>query len=116
MRYYGLPHSPPAHVRVADLRWGIDRRYPTILCLQAYRTSNRPYRELWQDGHWVVAIGYGDGRILFEDPASFCRTWLAEEELLERWHDLDRGRKIRQWGCMILRPVCFQPGRLAHMD
>ena len=37
--------------------------FPTVLTLQAYRESNRPYRELWDDGHWVVAIGHDKRRI-----------------------------------------------------
>ena len=60
--------SRPAADALADLRRGIDAGHPTLITLQAYRTSNRPYRELWDDGHWVAAIGYDRHRIYFEDP------------------------------------------------
>ena len=37
----------------------------------------------------LVVIGYHDHIMIFEDPASFRRTWLSEEEFLARWHDFD---------------------------
>ena len=49
-RYYGLPLKAGEHMRACHLRAGIDQGWPTILTLQAYRESNRPYGELWQDG------------------------------------------------------------------
>ena len=115
LRYYGLPHHA-GRMKVSDLRRGIDGGFPTLLTLQAYRESNRPYRELWDDGHWVVAIGHDDRRILFEDPSAFHRTWLADEELLERWHDVDRGRRIRQWGCTVHVGGAYEHDRIVHME
>ena len=115
-RYYGLPHLAGQHMTIDDLRAGIDQGFPTIITLQAYRESNRPYRELQGDGHWVVAIGYDERRLIFEDPSSFFRTWLGDEELNERWHDVDRGNRIQRWGCTL--QVCgrYQHDRLDHMD
>jgi hypothetical protein len=56
-------------------------------------------------------------RIIFEDPSSYKRTWLAAGELLDRWHDLDAGgKRIFQWGCYALEPVRFRPGEMVHMD
>lgn len=116
LRYYGLPFHARQRMRVNDLRRAVDAGYPTLLTLQAYRESHRPYRELWQDGHYVVAIGYDDRRIFFEDPSAFHRTWLADEELHQRWHDVDRGRRIHQWGCAVLTSGQFKAGRHLHMD
>jgi ABC-type bacteriocin/lantibiotic exporter with double-glycine peptidase domain len=115
-RYYGLPHKAGEHMRACHLRAGIDQGWPTILTLQAYRESNRPYSELWQDGHWVVAIGYDAHRIIFEDPSCYHRTWLADEELHERWHDIDRRNRIRGWGCTLQVSGIYQHGLHVHMD
>ena len=73
----------------ADLRKAIDAGHPTLIALQAYRNDEiiAPYKDLWTEGHWVVNIGYEDDRLIFEDPASFHRTWLRDGELCERWHD-----------------------------
>jgi ABC-type bacteriocin/lantibiotic exporter with double-glycine peptidase domain len=116
LKYYGLPLHAGQRMKVADLRRGIDQGFPTLLTLQAYRESSRPYQELWDDGHWVVAIGHDDRRILFEDPSAFHRTWLADEELLERWHDVDRGRRIRQWGCTVQAGGAYEHDRIVHME
>ena len=113
--YYGLPHNA-GWMNVNVLREGIDKGFPTLLTLQAYRESNRPYGELWYDGHWVVAIGYDDRRILFEDPSAFHRTWLADLELSERWHDVNRGKRIWQWGCTVQVAGRYEHNRIVHMD
>jgi ABC-type bacteriocin/lantibiotic exporter with double-glycine peptidase domain len=99
-----------------DLRLGIDQGYPTILTIQAYRESNRPYRTLWKDGHWIVSIGHDDRRIYFEDPSSFHRTWLADEELCERWHDVDLGKRIFGWGCTMQGGGQYHHDQHFHMD
>ena len=116
LRYYGVPFRARQRMKINDVRRAIDSGHPTLLTLQAYRESNRPYRELWDDGHWVVAIGYDQHRIYYEDPSAFHRTWLADEELRQRWHDVDRGKRIRQWGCTVLVKGRFIPGHHIHMD
>ena len=116
LRYYGLPFRARQRMCADDLRRAIDGGHPTLVTLQAYRESARPYRELWDDGHWVVAIGYDRRRIYYEDPSAFHRTWLADEELRQRWHDMDRGKRIRQWGCTVLVKGQFVAGHHFHMD
>jgi ABC-type bacteriocin/lantibiotic exporter with double-glycine peptidase domain len=116
LNYYGLPYTAGDHMQPDNLRAGIDQGFPTILALQAYRASHRPYRELWQDGHWVVAIGYDERRILFEDPSSFFRTWLGDQELHERWHDLDAKKRIIGWGCTLLIKGVYHHDLQRHME
>ena len=114
--YYGLSVKAGPGMQPDDLRAGIDNEWPTILTIQAYRTSNRPYKELWADGHWVVAIGYTSRRIIFEDPSSYHRTWLGDEELRERWHDVDRGKRIVGWGATMQVSGRYQHNLCCHMD
>ena len=113
--YYGLPYRAKEHMTINDLKDAIDEGHPTLLTLQAYRESGKLYRLLWTEGHWVVNIGYGPKRKIFEDPASFHRTWLGDEELMQRWHDKDK-KKVIQWGCTLLVKGVYQPGFMAHMD
>ena len=111
LQYYGLPINARERMHANDLRRSIDEGYPTILTIQAYRSSTQPYRKLWNDGHWVVAIGYDTRRIFFEDPSAFVRTWLADEELRQRWHDVDKGKRIFRMGMHRLRrrPLSTRP-------
>ena len=116
VRYYGLPFTAHQGMRPNNLRVAIDLGFPTLITIQAYRESSRLYRELWQDGHYVVAIGYDQQRIFFEDPSAFHRTWLADQELIERWHDVDGKQRIKGWGCTVLLNDRYQHNRQAHMD
>ena len=48
----------------------------------------------WDDGHWVVAIGYSPTGVFFEDPSlQAVRGFLSYRELLTRWHDTGPHRK-----------------------
>jgi hypothetical protein len=78
---------------------------------------------LWTEGHWVVAIGYDNDdpdntKLIFEDPASFFRTWLSEGELIERWHDLNegtaKGQKLVGYGCTLLLNDTYHHDRMDH--
>jgi len=98
----------------------IDEGHPVIVLLQAWADrymTLKDWRNVYDDGHYVVVIGHARGVLLFEDPASFRRTWLREYEFLARWHDLDssRNRKYEQFGMVLLgkEPMMHVP---EHMD
>jgi len=114
--YFGLPTESGEGMTPDDLRKAIDKGFPTMLCLQAYRDSNKPYSQLWDQGHWVVAIGYDKDRIIMEDPASYHRTWISDTELIERWHDEDKGKKVVGWGCTLLVNGAYQHDQIDHLD
>lgn len=64
------------------------------MMLQAWPTpgqANRGvnYRADWDDGHWVVAIGYDQRVVYFEDPSlARSRGYMSYGELAMRWHDV----------------------------
>ncbi len=65
---------------------------PVIILLQAWADrymTLEDWRNDYEDGHYAIVIGFAKGVLLFEDPASFRRTWLREREFLARWHDRD---------------------------
>ncbi len=117
--YFGQPIKSGEGMTPLDLRKAIDADHPTLIAVQAYRNEGiiAPYQDLWTEGHWVVNIGYEDDRLVFEDPASFHRTWLRDGELCERWHDLDTGnKKIRGYGCTLLVSGIYNHELQEHMD
>jgi ABC-type bacteriocin/lantibiotic exporter with double-glycine peptidase domain len=113
--YFGLEYVVGI-LTIDDLKQAIDQQYPTIITLQAYKTSSLPYTECWDDGHYVVAIGYDAKRIFFEDPSSYKRTWLSHLELSDRWHDVDLKGKIFNWGCTVKSKPKFKPNESIHME
>jgi len=100
----------------------IDKKTPVIVLVQAwadrYMTLN-DWRRDTQDGHYVIVIGYTDSIIVFEDPASFRRTWLTEREFIARWHDVDPATKTRleHFGLILLGKTPSPPQKtMEHMD
>ena len=112
--YYGL-QSFVVH-SIDDIKHNLDCGRPVILALQAYKESEQPYNKCWDDGHYVVAIGYQDDRIYFEDPSSYKRTWLTFTELRDRWHDLEGGAMIRNWGLTVWGIPQYKRGDSVHME
>lgn len=68
---------------------------PDILAIQAWAQDGDP-RDLdhWiartEDGHYLIAIGYDNKSMYFEDPAMFGIGYIGFNELNARWHDYDQ--------------------------
>jgi ABC-type bacteriocin/lantibiotic exporter with double-glycine peptidase domain len=85
----------------------IDDGRPFIVLLQAWaerQMTLEEWRKDYEDGYYAVVIGYTRGLLIFEDPASFRRTWLSEEEFLARWHDKspETGEVHDRFGMVLL--------------
>ena len=68
-------------VSVETLKKYIDENHPVIVLVQAWAErymTLEDWKEDIEDGHYVIIIGYSDNIIVFEDPASFRRTWMTE--------------------------------------
>lgn len=94
--------------------------HPVIVLIQAWAEKYmtiEEWREDNEDGHYVVVVGYEGSVIIFEDPASFRKTWMTAEEFIFRWHDKDprTGEKLDHFAMALLGK---QPASrtLEHMD
>ena len=70
----------------------VDENQPVIVLVQAWAErymTLEDWRQGNEDGHYVIVIGHTGPIIIFEDPASFRRTWMTEEEFIARGHDVD---------------------------
>ena len=98
----------------------IDKKTPIITILQAWaKRKVDDWENDWTDGHYVVAIGYDNKKIYFEDPSSILRTYLEYEELKKRWHDIDDKTKKRYYNFGIVIHTKKKPANLkkvVHMD
>lgn len=86
----------------------IDKDIPVILGIQAWRNEDAAieaidYSKSYKDGHYVVAIGYTDKHIIFEDPSILAnRGYLTFDELERRWHDADyHGNQFEHLGLAV---------------
>jgi len=77
---------------IDDLKELIDAGIPVIVDIQAWRDEDEEpfWKDDWIDGHYVVAIGYDDDNIYFEEPCIMNSIGsIPYDELLDRWHDYE---------------------------
>ena len=122
--FYGLETDARQGMTIDDLKRAIDGEYPTIITLQAWADYDKrhahgwSYKEKWDEGHYVVAIGYDDKKIYFQDPSDPRRTWLSYAVLDERWHDQDSpgGTKYEHWGMTCKGAPMFRSNQMVFME
>lgn len=103
-KHFGLKASEEI-LEVADLKKYIKKKIPVIVLVQAWpKEKVTNWRDHWDDGHYVVAIGYDRKKIYFADPYSILITYLTYKELKDRWHDIDSSvdRKYYNLGIPVL--------------
>ena len=85
-----------------DIRKAIDKKWPVIVAIQAYAgKSPEEYEEGYENGHYVVVIGYDKTGLYFADPVMYHRGYLSYEECAKRWHDKDKDEKLEHLGIII---------------
>ena len=101
-----------------QLKAFIDARTPVILAIQAWSTPPVDWARTWEDGHYVVAIGYDSANFYFMDPSTIGNyTYIPADELLARWHDKERKKKLVHLGIAIGgKAPAYDPKRILKMD
>lgn len=103
-----------------NLRAWIDRQVPVIIPIQAW--PDKPiedWKNDWEDGHYVIAIGYTDKVIVFEDPSvQGNRAYISEAELEDRWHDVgDDQERLEHFGIAVFgRPPQYNSKRILKLE
>lgn len=89
-------------MKVSDLKKLLDAGKPVICLIQAWPERKVNYKTDWDDGHYVVAIGYDDGNVYFMDPSTLGNyTYIPTDEFLVRWHDTDSKVKLHHFGMVV---------------
>lgn len=100
-----------------NLKDYIKKKIPVMILLQAWNSKPIKYANDYQDGHWVVAIGYNNKQIFFEDPYTFERTFLKNDELKDRWHAKENNEKIINHGIAVYgKDPVYNSKKIIHMD
>jgi predicted double-glycine peptidase len=103
-RSYGLKAELREGMRLEDLEGLLREGVPTLVCAQAWRgQSQPPWREDWEDGHYMVVIGLDEKRVYLEDPSLLgSRGYIERDEFVERWHDVEaNGKRYHQAGLVV---------------
>lgn len=108
------------NVAIETLKTFLRNGNPVITLVQAWAEKSMTlgdWENDYDDGHYVVVIGYHNDIIIFQDPSSFKRTWMTEGEFLARWHD-QCPRTQRKYDRFALALFGKTPENLAfaHLD
>lgn len=111
-RAHGLRARLREGVEPSELRRALARGETVILDIQAWRgedEKDRPWKDLWENGHYVVLVGMDRRFAYFMDPLLEARYgYIPLPELMERWHDYeDRHGPRREY----VRAAIFLQGR-----
>jgi predicted double-glycine peptidase len=92
-RSFGLTARLQENTTLADLRKAVALGQTVILNLQAWRdaaTPAKPWKETWEEGHYVVLVGLDRHNLYAMDPSvSGAYAYLPLPEFLDRWHDYE---------------------------
>ena len=117
--YFGFECDIKYNMKAEDIISYIKKDIPVIVLLQAWRLKEEdPWEKSYDNGHYSVAIGYTDDKIIFEDPYCFDRDWMTFQELEERWHAVgDNGKPDkRSVGIIIYGQPVFDSDLYVHME
>lgn len=119
LNHYGLKTCSGNHMLLEDIKLYIDKNFPVILSLQAYSLSDISDYSKYNNGHYVVAIGYDDSKniLICEDPSiNTNRGYLKYKEIDQRWHDIDYGIKSEHFGIVVFGTPKFNKHKLIHIE
>jgi predicted double-glycine peptidase len=89
---------------LTELQKWIDEKKPVIVAIQAWAEKPVNYVRDWDDGHYVVAIGYDQHNLYFMDPSILGHyAYLPTSEFINRWHDRSEQIVLNQFGMIISR-------------
>ena len=96
----------------------IDNKIPVIVLIQAYQDKSIKFDSDFNDGHYIVAVGYNESKLFFEDPSSFNRAFLTKKEFLNRWHGRNDENKIGviHEAIIIYGTPKFDINKITHID
>jgi predicted double-glycine peptidase len=98
---------------IKDLFKILDSKRPLLICLQAWADGKNPnYKDKWDDGHYVVVVGYDTTNVYFMDPYAAPGSpslenkyaYIPTHEFMDRWHDWDGpdDQVLDHFGIMVL--------------
>jgi len=114
---YGLKTNL-GKMTIDEVKSFVDKKIPVILLVQAWTNEkNVDWENDWDDGHYVIAIGYNKSKMYFEDPSSISKTFLTYEEFKKRWHDAIVNKKYINYGLAIFgKKPADNHQKVIHMD
>ena len=127
LRYFKLKYKGFSDMTIRQLKSYLRDGLPVLMMIQAYGEDDngnpiKSYKGMTKEGHWVVAIGFDDTGIFFEDPSlEAIRGYISYDELEERWQDTGPNEELmKHYGLIVSKPKTFPARsyarRARHID
>jgi uncharacterized protein len=117
-RAHGLTAELREGMTIAELERAVRAGTPVLVAIQAWaEKGGRDLAQSWDDGHYVIVVGFERDRILFEDPSLLgSRGELTRRELEARWHDTDGKHRYIRAGILFGGKRPAPPPPAQHID
>jgi ABC-type bacteriocin/lantibiotic exporter with double-glycine peptidase domain len=120
----GLKTRWKLHTTLADLREWLANGETVVVDFQAWREDkNTDWKDLWEDGHYAVAIALDDHYIYLMDPSTASGyTYIPLDEFQDRWRDYENenGQVVRYNGLAFSfkgeNPLSEYPKKLIRLE
>lgn len=98
---------------IDDIEHHVNNKHPVILLIQAWG-DKKDYSRTFMSGHFVVAIGYKNNHIIFEDPSLLSsKGKISYKDLMDRWHGIDDDKNhISYFGIAVEGEPNFDPKKI----
>lgn len=119
-RALGFQAEIRQNLSLEDLQQSIEGGVPVMVAAQAWRNEDQfqtPWNNIWDSGHWMVAVGIDEHNVYFEDPSILGSLGsIAREEFVQRWHDIDADKPFVHGGVLISGKSPAPPPLVMHVD
>jgi ABC-type bacteriocin/lantibiotic exporter with double-glycine peptidase domain len=119
---YNLKCVSKTNMTIQDVKKHIDNDHPIIMLIQAWPEDPKTDLKVgWDEGHFVICIGYVRDKMIFEDPSSITRTYIEINEFLDRWRDFDidpttgKRKLYRRWGLVFFGESKYDRRRITKL-
>lgn len=102
----GIPVRIQKGMSVQQLQSEINAGHPVLCLIQAWADKgiHTDYASDWNDGHYVVAVGFENERIVFMDPSTAAHyAYITVPDFEKRWHDVDGHERLNHFGMTFLK-------------
>lgn len=84
---------------ISKVKSAVDKGRLAICNIQAWSDDQCvDYKNIWDSGHYAVAVGYDEKNIYFMDPWVYGNyAYLPVKDLIERWHDLNSDKNSEKF-------------------
>lgn len=83
---FGLKTKIKDNMTFDEIRDNIKNKKPVVIAIQAWG-NKKDYSKEWDEGHYVVVIGYDKKGFYLMDPSQMGYSYISERDLQNRWHD-----------------------------